>query len=227
MKISTLAEEGIYQASKWLKLQLLIDQDELASLFQQMGSFEIYPLTGLMELRDVPSSKQRFLDEYGAWIEGMKRGIIPTDEQIRRILACAWSSDPNCLWLQSVPGGKYLVKIAQPVVQVQAHSFTYSEADGVFRPLSMGLNAVFWGIQISYPQIYQDPKTMELLEVADSSNSELFKTIRQWVRDETRATPFVVGEKRTNVPIRLGKKCFSWVGVHPQLKKQGISVYGC
>jgi hypothetical protein len=92
--------------------------------------------------------------------------------------------------------------------------------------MSMGVKAIFWGIQISYPQIYQDPKSMELLKVGESNNSELFALVRSWVRDATRPTPFVVSGMKTNVPIRLGKQCFSWIGAHPQLKEQGIVVHG-
>jgi len=82
----------------------------------------------------------------------------------------------------------------------------------------MGLGSVFWGIQMSYPQIYQDPKTMELMEIEESPNMELFQKIRGWVRDATRATPFIVEGKRVNSPIRIGKNCLSWIGRHPQLR---------
>ena len=225
-RISTPSQEGFYQASKWLKFQVLIDQNELDDLFQRMGSFGIYPLTGLLDESQVLLPQEAFLSEYGSWIEGLQRGVIPSDAQLRKILACAWSADSNALWLQSVPKEKFLMKISQPVIQCQAHSFTYSEADGVFRPMSMGLKAIFWGIQISYPQIYQDPKTMELLKVGESVNSHLFSTIRQWVRDATRPTPFVVSGLKTNVPIRIGKQCFAWIDAHPQLKEQGIIVDG-
>jgi len=218
-RISTPSQEGFYQASKWLKFQVLVDRSELSELFQRMGNFGIYPLTGLLDEPQVLMPKETFLSEYGSWIGGLQQGIIPTDVQLRKILACAWSADANALWLQPVPKEKFLMKISQPVIQCQTHSFTYSEVDGVFRPMSMGLNAIFWGIQISYPQIYQDPKSMELLKVGESANSYLFSTIRQWVRDVTRPTPFVVSGLKTNVPIRTGKQCFAWIDAHSQLKQ--------
>jgi hypothetical protein len=66
---------------------------------------------------------------------------------------------------------------------------------------------------------------MEFLEVDESLNAQLFQKIKQWVRDTTRATPFVVDGKKTNVPIRLGKTSFSWIHNHPQLIQQKIGVY--
>lgn len=219
LRISTPSEEGIYQGSKWLKFQVLCDREELEKLFSI--PFEIYPLTGVISLSQVPMAKSFFLDEYASWIEALKQGRIPTDAELRRTLACAFSPDPNALWLQKVGEERYLMKIAQPVVQVQAHYFAYSPLDGVFRPMSMGAESIFWGLQFSFPQIYQNPKTMELSEVGQSS---FFQNIREWVRETTRATPFTVEGKKTNVPIRLGKNCFTWIHSHPQLAARGIHV---
>ncbi len=221
LRISTPTHEGVYQGSKYLKFQVLCDQHELSSLFDVLKPFWIYQLTGLND--GVPIDQDYFLKEYESWIEGLKMGRLPTDADLRRLLACAFTAEVDALWKQEVPGHRFIIKIAKPVVQVQAHFFTYSSIDGVFRPMTMGQESIFWGLQFSFPQIYQDPKTMELLEVDESPNAELFQKIKQWVRDTTRATPFVVDGKKTNVPIRLGKNCFSWIDKHPQLKK--ISVY--
>ncbi len=218
LRISTPAQEGNYQGSKFLKYQVLCDVEELKGLFERLAPFWTFPLTGLIEKENLPLPQDRFIKEYASWIDGLKQGKIPTDADLRKILACAFTADLDALWLQEVPGNRFLVKIAKPVVQVQAHYFTYSNIDGVFRPMSMGVGSVFWGIQLSYPQIYQDPKTMELLEVEESPNLELFQKIKSWVRDATRATPFIVEGKRVNAPIRIGKNCFSWIEQHPQLR---------
>jgi len=223
LRLSTPAAEGVYQGSKYLKFQVLCDGEELAALFQSLGPFWIYPLTGLVD--GTPIDPETFLKEYTSWIDGLKEGRVPTDGALRRLLACAFTAEVEALWKQEVPGNRYLIKIGRPVVQVQSHFFTYSPIDEVFRPMAMGAGSIFWGLQFSFPQIYQDAKTMELREIDESLNGELFQKIRQWVRDMTRATPFVVGGKRTNVPIRLGKNCFSWIHNHPQTKEQKIEVY--
>lgn len=217
LRIGTPAAEGLYQASKWLKVQVLCDGEELAALFALLHPFKMYPLTGFATSTAAAISEESFLREYTSWIEGLKKGKIPSEAELKRILACAWTAHDDALWVQAVSGDRYLVKIAQPVLQVQAHFFTYSSVDGVFRPMSMGLGSVFWGLQISYPQIYQDPKTQELREAGACPNAALFKQVRQWVRDRTRATPFIADGQKINVPIRLGKRCFSWIQNHPQL----------
>jgi hypothetical protein len=207
--------EGVYQGSKYLKYHVLCDAEELAILMKEDSW--LYPLTGLNSGEAI--DKGTFLSEYGKWIEGLKQGRIPTDAELRTVLAAAMTAETEALWRQEVPGNRFLVKIGKPVIQIQAHFFTYSSLDGIFRPMTMGSGSIFWGLQFSYPQIYQDPKTMEFFEVDDSPNTALFQKIKQWVRDYTRATPFVVDGKKVNVPIRLGKNCFSWIHRHPQLKE--------
>lgn len=223
LRTSTLALEGVYQGSKYLKYQVLCDGDELSQLFDSLKPFWIYPLTGLVNGEEIEQA--RFLEEYRGWIELLKSGQVPSDADLRKMLACAFTADVEALWKQEVPGQRFLIKIAKPVVQVQAHFFSYSPIDAVFRPMTMGMGSIFWGLQFSFPQIYQDPKTMEFFEVEECANCELFQKIKLWVREFTRATPFVVDGKKTNVPIRLGKNCFSWIHSHKQLNEQKIGVY--
>lgn len=224
LKISTPQAEGIYQGSKFLKHMVLCDADELRLLFESLNPFSIYPLTHISD--GMPIDVDTFLDAYRSWIEALKSGCIPKDEELKRYLAAAFVREEDALWKQEIPKNRFLIKMAKPCVQAQAHFFTHSRIDNVFRPMTMGPNAIFWGLHFSFPQIYQDPKTMQLLEVEESLNAELFHTIKLWTRENTRATPFVVDGKRINVPIRLGKNCFEWIHQHPQLKAQKIGVYG-
>ncbi len=223
LRISSSTVEGVYQGSKYLKYQVLCDPIELSQLFEILETFWIYPLTGIVD--GTPIDPQGFIQEYAAWIEGLKQGLIPSDAALRKLLACALTAELEALWRQEVPNHRFLIKMSKPVIQIQAHFFTYSSIDGVFRPMTMGVGSIFWGLQFGFPQIYQDPKTMEFFEVDASPNRELFQKIRQWVRDATRATPFIVDGKRINAPIRLGKNCFSWIHTHPQMVQQKIGVY--
>lgn len=220
LPISTLKEEGVYQGSKWLKFQVLCDAQELESLLSTLNPYLIFPLTGIVSGNAI--SHKDFIHEYGLWIEGLKNGLVPSDAALRKFLACVFTADAKSLWLQEIPEKGYLVKISKPVVQVQTHYFTYSSEDEVFRPMSMGPESIFWGLQFSYPQIYQDPKTFEL---KTAPANRLFETIRLWIRHSTRATPFSIGGKRVNASIRIGKKCTSWIAQHPQLVARNIGIF--
>lgn len=220
LRISEPSVEGVFQASKWLKIQVLLDGDEMRDLIESLGLFSIFPVTGIVDGKPVEHSF--FIEEYSRWIEGLKEGSLPRNEDLRKIMAAVFTDDLNSLWLQRVGDGKFLTKVASPIVQVQAHYFSYSTLDQVFRPMSMGVNSIFWGLQFSFPQIYQDPKTMEFHKVTEGA---LFRKIQLWIRENTRATPFFVDGKKINSPIRLGKKCFSWINTHPQLVEQKIQVH--
>lgn len=219
-RISTPALEGPFQAAKWFKIQALIDGAELASIFEE--KFEIYPLSGHHALADLPMAKAKYLAAYTSWVELLKNGIAPKEEEFRPFAATMWAESEDNLWLQQIPGERYIVKPSAPFVQVQIHQMGYSDVDDVFRPMSLSQNSIFWGIQFSFPQVYQDPKTQQLLEAEESP---LFEKIRKWTRDISMPTPMLVAGKRVNIPIRLGKTCFPWINNHPGLKQKGLAVH--
>lgn len=221
-KISTFALEGEYLASKWLKIQALVDPNELSILMDMLKDFEIYPLSNACLIDEMPMSRKNYLENYKNWIEKIQNGACPTDLDFKPLNATAWTKTADAIWLQEIPKNRFLVKPCAPLIQVQVHHMSYSSVDGMFRSMILSNDRIFWGLQFSYPQIYQDPKTMEILEAKGSPNYELFQIIRNWSRDYTVATPMIVNQERKNLPIRLGKKCFSWVNAHPQLKPHSV-----
>ncbi len=55
--------------------------------------------------------------------------------------------------------------------------------------------SVTWGLQFSYPQLYQDPRTRQIFKVTDTPefpNTALFSKLQKWIRSETLPTPFQV-----------------------------------
>jgi hypothetical protein len=87
--------------------------------------------------------------------------------------------------------------------------------------------SISWGLQISYPQLYQDPKTRQIAKVTsvlEFSNTALFAKLLKWIRSATLPTPFEVKGVRINSSIRVGKKSLVWIKSHPQLKQRGIQI---
>lgn len=151
----------------------------------------------------------------------LRQGSCPERGFFKNILPIALTHEENRIFLQELGDGRYLAKVQKPVLQVQVHYFRYSPVDGSFRSMALGEDSLFWGLQFSFPQIYQDPKT----HLIQKENITPFILVRKWAKDYSIATPFVVDNKRINVPFRLGKGCFSWIEKHPQLQRQGLSVY--
>ena len=216
LAVSHPEKEGVFQGSKWLKFQLLCDVEELSLLFNQLATSSLFLLTGVNDGKPIPQAF--FLEKWGKWIDGLKRGEIPSTEELRTLFASVLTDDLNALWLQEVTNG-YLLKLRKPVVHLQAHFFTYSSVDRIFRPMSMGQGSIFWGIQFSWPQIYQDPKSMQFCE---TGREFIFEVVRNWVREVSRPVPFLVDGEKIFSSIRLGKQCFSWIARHPQLTSFGV-----
>jgi hypothetical protein len=99
----------------------------------------------------------------------------------------------------------------------------YSEEDQVFRPMSLAQDSLFWGLQFSYPQIFEHPDK-GIVETASLPNATLFHKVRKWSRDATVPTPMNHNGTRENIPIRLGKQCFPWINRHPGLIAKRLSV---
>jgi hypothetical protein len=220
LRISSPQIEGILQASKWLKVQVLLDPEELEHLFATLAPCHLLNIAEPVESGNEEISLTTLHQGYRAYIESLKQGtpLIP-----RSLFSCALSRTLDPFYAFSLPNGKSLVKPTLPVIQLQAHTFFYSSFDRKFHPMVQGKESISWGLQFSYPQLYQNPHTKEIHK-ATSDNSALFSTLMQWMRSFSLPTPFCVEGTTSAVPIRIGKKAGVWINRHLQLQSHGISV---
>lgn len=214
-----------YHASKWLSVGMLVDFEEMHDFLHALGPFFMYPLGMVIPKGQDQIKKEDFLTVYHRYIEDLKQGRVPEVESFRSAFSCALSLKEDCLYALAVGEDRQLVRVLKPVVQMQAHTLDYSPADGKFRSMVLGQDSIFWGLQFSYPQLYEEPDTRAPQKV-DSRyvNSALFRQIQKWVRENTMPTPFVVDGQVINVPMRLGKQCLTWINNHPQFLKKNLSV---
>jgi hypothetical protein len=227
MRVTDFASESPMEASKWLNLQALISEEEMNHLLEALGYFEIYFTGVLTRPGEEQVSKEDFLNKYRFYIEALMQGDIPEESVYRSFFNTIFTVSSDCLYAIPASNGRQLIRASKPIVQLQAHSMDYSILDGKFRSMVFGLDSILWGLQFSYPQLYLDPETKEILTIADNEmfpNTALFKKLQKWLRQETIPTPFQVGSNKINVPIRLGKKCLGWINKHPQLLKKNLAV---
>lgn len=215
-----------FQASKWQKIPVLLDHDEMRALFHALGKVWIVQVSGLISNGQELVPQEAFLDVYDHYLSALKKGETPQDARLRAYFSSVLTVDLEALYAVQVNAEQRLVKVEKPVIQLQAHRFDYSLADQTFRSMVMGANSIQWGIQFAYPHLYQDAQlqVMTVRENEQFPNTALFKCLQKWIREHTIATPFEVNGKRTNVPIRLGKQCLSWINTHPQLAIKGLSI---
>ena len=156
------------QASKWLATQVLLDGDEMTALFDSLGTFALYQVSGIVKAGEGQILQKDFLDCYRQYVETLKRGEIPADETYRRMFSTVLTTTPDAVYALDLGEGRRSVRIAYPVVQQQVHRLDYSTVDGKFRPMVLGLDSILWGIQYSYPQLFSNQQTLEVQQVNDS-----------------------------------------------------------
>lgn len=210
-----------YHASKWLSVALLIDAAEMKALFDFLGNFLIFTVGSIVKRGEGLITHESFLSCYAHYIEILKSGNIPEDSIYRSVFASVLTVSPDHLYALHVGTDGDLIRINKPVIQLQAHNLDYSTADGKFRSMVFGKDSVLWGVQFSYPQLFEDPSNHSVRKVDNSfPNTSLFRALQKWTRLNTVPTPFLVNEKIINAPVRLGKRCFSWINNHVHVQKK-------
>lgn len=222
-------DEPPMQASKWLKCPMLVSANEMADLFRALQPFFIYNTGSVTKREEGQISLASFLEAYADYVSTLMRGDIPDESQFRSLFSSVFTTTSEALYALAVEGERQLIRVFKPVVQLQAHRLHYSDADRSFRSMTYGTDGILWGIQFSYPQLFQESKTKEVLQVdtrPEFPNTQLFRTIQKWSRDHTIPTPFMVDGTKMNLPARLGKECLPWINSHPQLVQKGFAIYG-
>ncbi|MBS0629900.1 MAG: hypothetical protein JSS30_06740 [Verrucomicrobia bacterium] len=212
------------QVSKSRKLPILIDAEEMRELLAVLGEFSIFDVSRKVSKESAEILKADFLKVYSEYVNGIKTGKLIDEAPLRPYFSAIFTLTTDVLYALPVGKDHYLIKAKRPVVQLQRHHFIYTDT---FHSGVMGAESVTWGIQFSYPQLFLDPETNAIGKVEKNPNfpnTELFQNLAVWVRNNTVATPFVVQGKVRNQPIRLGKRCFTWINNHPALKARNLYV---
>lgn len=215
-----------YEAAKWLKVSFLADEEEFSELFSQLSPFILCPLGRIIAPEERFLPPEKFLEGIKGWSESLKGEKAPSREALQKVVASALSADQESLYVQQISPERILVKIRRPVIQIQAHFFTYSQEEKTIYSGVFGKESVFWGVQCSYPQIFFDPDDQEHKKVDDAfPNTTLFRTLQRWARHATVPVSFRINGEKKTVPFRLGKNCYSWIGKHPHLAARNLEMW--
>ncbi len=227
LRISTPQGEGVMEVSKALKFQALLDETEMEAFLQALGEFSIYQVSQPVGTDHGLIEKNSFLEVYSGYVRSLKDGILPDEKTVRPYFSSIFTKATDALYAMPVANEKFLIKTLRPIIQLQLHHLSYSEVDRKFHSMVQGKESITWGLQFSYPQIFQHPRTKEFSKVDSSPefpNTALFLALGRWLRQNTLPTPLVAQEERVNLPVRLGKECFSWIHRHPRLVERGFRV---
>lgn len=227
LKASTIEREGDLHASKWLKHQFLLSKQEHADLFTSFEGFVMYQASGPVYESLALITRNQFLKQYSDYIDSIVSGREIDISQWRRFFCNYLTVDPEALYKIVLTDGRVIIKASRPTVQMQLHTFFPSDVDGKFHSMVMASDCIHFGLQISYPQIFEDPKTHQFSKTLDSSvfpNTSLFKHIVRYLRSHTVPTPLLFKGQRSVAPFRIGKECFPWINNHVGCIKKQLQV---
>jgi len=147
LRLSDVTEVPL-QASKWLQVQALLDDSEMDLLFQALGDFYLFRAGAICLPGEEEISKEEFLDKYRSYIAQLKKGELPEENAYRAYFSSILSVAKDHLFQIPVNGGRALIRLSRPVIQLQLCRIAYSEIDGKFYPMVFGQGSFFLGIAI-------------------------------------------------------------------------------
>lgn len=213
------------QASKWLKSAALLSPEEMAKLIEALHPAKLFVTGSVVKTGEGELPPSRFLEVYCDYINALRSAVKPKATELQPYFSCSISCENNSFQELHPTEGKQLLRVIRPVIQMQHHTMDYSPSDQKFHSMSLGTQTIDWGIQFSYPQIFQDPETQQIITIDTTyPNAELFRSLQRWMRAQTIPTPFIVQGVMINAPIRIGKECLDWIQYHPDLARKGITV---
>lgn len=225
IRIHPYAEEIRY--AKWLQTPLLCSLEELDLLLHSLGSIFLVPAGGLLEREALfvsPEDLRSTYQQYLAWI--VSSAALPSAE-MRRHLTLMMSVSLDSFSAAEIKTGRFMIKPVQPVVMIQPYHFFMSSLDQKIHSMVMSQESISWGLQFSYPQMYEDPKNHlfgKISEAPEFPNTALYKKVVQWVRSFAMPAPVHYMGQKTHASFRIGKQAFALAQAHKGLQKRGIEV---
>lgn len=212
------------QVSKWIKVPLLVDACEMEELINSLPPFKVYDVQRVTDKHEGIYDPSAFLEKYRLYVEVLKRKEMPMLQEFRALFSAVWSVTEEALVSLPTQDERRLLKVTLPCIQTQINQIRYDEDQKTFRNQVYSADSISWGIQLGFPHLFLDPSTCQPSSTRDFPNMALFTGIQKWVRTQTVPTPFLINGLKINSPIRLGKRCFTWISNHLQLQANNISI---
>src|SRR5262249_34851571 len=132
--------------------------------------------------------RSKFLEEYAEYITCLRNGILPQLSTYRQKFSPVLTITKDVLYAVPIGGGRQIIRLAHPAIQLQAFNIGYSSIDQKFSSMVFGSDSIPWGIQFSYPQLCRNPETKEIEQtkkVAEFPNTHVFHALQRWMRAHT------------------------------------------
>ncbi|MCH1429566.1 MAG: hypothetical protein GWP59_01005 [Chlamydiales bacterium] len=226
IEASSQQEKGSFKVSKWLSLGVFLSPSTFAKLWDELSPFYLVHSDRVLQ-ENFFSSKESFIKHYSLYFNSLKSGELPNESFFRKYFSFTLSKDLEHYYKMPLGNEKLLIKAQRPVLQSQFFTLGFSFEERKVRSMVMGQNTLFWGLQLSFPQLYQNPSSPAIEKITrgpDFPNAELFYNIQRFCRYHTHPVFFSYKGEKIVSPFRLDNENMDWIDNHPQLRQLEISV---
>ncbi|MCH9612711.1 MAG: hypothetical protein S4CHLAM102_12040 [Chlamydiia bacterium] len=213
-----------FVASRYQTADILFSIEGLKALFAHFDDCLLINTAGVVTRGEGMISLEEYCQRYGRYLECLQKGD-PIDELAKR-LTCTVVKGADDLYAIEVGSDRMLVKTREPAITIQCAGFDikpdHSLAIGGWSP-----SRVAWGIEILFPQLYQDLDTMKVYKVfteTQNAMAPIFKKVQKWVRKETKTVKIKFQNQLIRTNLKMSPECAEWASDMPHLFEVGIGI---
>lgn len=204
----------IYEVSKFLTLQMLITPQEFRMMRGSFGKLLWFDNSRLVS-SDQPLSENEVDQMYAEYFESL------FSKNQKTLPGLAVTAEKEAVVAVKVGENRWMIKPKTPIMQFKQHQFICGKTGEFFSGVH-GDEVVRWGFELSFPQMYVDPESKEVIHVMKDAaflNSEVFRMAMKWMRYHTRPAQFLINGKIKRATFRLGKEAISYAKDLVDLKR--------
>lgn len=203
--------------SKWLKHALLLTKQEMESLYAVWAPHIVVSPVQKATKESWKIEEKEFLERYAEYLEHLQTKEILPPSDMRKKFTLLLAGSIEDLYAVPMPNNYFFLKAKRPVIQLQMYHAFFSLEDDTIHPMAMHERSFSFGLQIAYPQIYEDPNTQQFVKVLqeeDFPSTLLYQQTLQWIRRNTRPFSYLKNNQEKIAPFRVGKQRVDWKGFH-------------
>lgn len=202
------------QASLWMSQRFLLTPKELQELFATLPCFNLYCLSHVGSKEGFYLSKESFLELYSAFFASLFQKKDALFYKFKKQLTVALTCESETLYLTEPTKDIFLIHIQKPTLVIGPCIFHYDASAKKIMYADHKTNAIRLGLEVKFPQFYQDPVTLQPVKHftdPNNSNAKLFKAIQKWCRDHAKVVFLEKKDagERFSPACKVGKNCLS------------------
>jgi len=200
---------GELRCSKWLRHAVLLEREEMKEFLRFLEPCLFISPVKIVHKENWQIREEDILASYEQYLRWIRSNPEIPPAELRKEFTLMLSPAVDSFYSLPVGADRFLIKARIPPVQIRMYHCFISSVDGKILPMAMNVDSFTFGLEISYPQIYEDRKTGEFKKVLldkGFSATPLYKKISGWLRKHTKPAPIEIRGKKVMAPFRMGKE---------------------